>query len=322
MASFDADINAVEVINKLASHAEGKTFVITGTSKGGLGAETAMALARAKPKQIILAARTEAKVNPVIEEIKKINSSVKVTFVQIDLLDNSSVRKAAEKVLTMTDKIHGLINNAGVMAVRTYVTSKDGIESQFAANHVGHFLLTNLLMPQVIAAGKGAIVVNVASSGYQLAELNIQDSNFQEGKTYNAWRAYGASKTANILFTYALALRVSKKGVAVLAVHPGVVLESLLLPNSGVTEDFFMEAYKLAIERNDGNPLPPQTTKTLQQGAACILVAALDPSFRESSPALLVENQVAEAKEYATSEANAEGLWKLSERLVGEKFNI
>ncbi|MCJ1421899.1 hypothetical protein MMC32_008266 [Xylographa parallela] len=322
MASFDADSNAVDVINKLASHAEGKTFLITGTSKGGLGAETAMALAGAKPKQIILAARTEAKVVPVIEEIKKINSSVKVTFVQIDLLDNSSVRKAAEKVLAMTDEIHGLINNAGVMAVRTYVTSKDGTESQFAANHVGHFLLTNLLMPRVIAAGEGAIVVNVASLGYQLAELDIQDPNFQDGKTYNAWRAYGASKTANILFTYALATRVSKKRVAVLAVHPGVVLESLLLPNSGVTEDFFMEAYKLAIERNDGKPLPPQTTKTLQQGAACILVAALDPSVRGSSPALLVENQVTEAKEYATCEANAEGLWKLSEKLVGEKFDL
>ena len=158
-----------------------RAVLITGTSKGGIGAETAITLARAKPKQIILAARTEAKVIPVIEEIKKIDSSVEAIFVQIDLLDNSSVRKAAQKIQTLSDKIHGLINNAGVMAVRTYVTSKDGIESQFAANHVGHFLLTNLLIQQVIAAGEGATIVNVASLGYQLAELNIEDPNFQVG---------------------------------------------------------------------------------------------------------------------------------------------
>lgn len=155
--------------------------VITGTSESGLGAETAITLASGKPKQIILAARTESKVAPVIEKIKSIDSAIDVVYIKLDLLDNASVRKAAEQIKGVTDKIHGLINNAGVMGVREYITSKDGIESQFAANHVGHFLLTNLFIKEILAAGEEATVVNVASLGYQLAEANLEDPNFQVG---------------------------------------------------------------------------------------------------------------------------------------------
>ncbi|KAL2036828.1 hypothetical protein N7G274_010446 [Stereocaulon virgatum] len=78
----------------------------------------------------------------------------------------------------------------------------------------------------------------------------------------------------------------------------------------------------MARARNDGNPLPPRANATLTQGAACVLVAALDPSIREYSPAYMVENQIVKPKTYATNEANAEALWKLSEKLVGEKFDI
>ncbi|MCJ1246332.1 hypothetical protein MMC30_003539 [Trapelia coarctata] len=290
--SFDADTNGSEVIKHFASRVEGKTFVITGTSESGLGAETAITLASGKPKQIILAARTESKVTPVIEKIKSIDSAIDVVYIKLDLLDNASVRKAAEQIKGVADKIHGLINNAGVMGVRNYVKSKDGIESQFAANHVGHFLLTNLLIKEILAAGEEATVVNVASLGYQLAEANLEDPNFQDGKTYNGWRAYGQAKTANILFTIALGTRLRKKGVAVIAVHPG------------------------------GNPLPPQTVKTLQQGAACVVLAALDPSLRDSAPCFMVENQIAMAKDYATDGGKAEQLWTLSEKLVGAKFDF
>ena len=197
MTAFDADTNGSDVIKDLASQATGKTCIfppsqlygplltmagavlITGTSKSGIGAETAMILASARPKQIILASRSESKVTPVIVEIKRTSPTVDVVFIEIDLLDNSSVRKAAEKVKAVTNTIHGLINNAGVMAVRTYGTSKDGIESQFAANHVGHYLLTNLLINEILAAGKEGTVVNVASLGYQLGEANLEDPNFE-----------------------------------------------------------------------------------------------------------------------------------------------
>ncbi|KAI9692623.1 MAG: hypothetical protein M1820_009500 [Bogoriella megaspora] len=339
MDSFNADTTGKEAIEKLEVYIKGKVFLITGTSKGGIGAETAITLATAKPQQIILASRNREKIAPVIDEIKKSNSTVSVEFVHLDLLDNNSVRQAAQQIKSITPKIDVLINNAGVMAPKNYSTSKDGIEAQFAACHIGHFLLTNLLIKEGIVAGEGSIIVNVGSLGYQLGEVNFDDINFdmsgldsisgltkllliQNGKNYNGWRAYGQAKTSNLLFTHALSKRLAKKGIPVVAVHPGVIVESQLLPNSGVDEAWFGEAYKLAIERNDGNPLPPQTTKSLSQGAACVLFAALSPSVREKSPVFLVENDIAELKEYATSEVNAEKLWAISEKLVDEKFGL
>jgi NAD(P)-dependent dehydrogenase (short-subunit alcohol dehydrogenase family) len=176
-----------------------------------------------------------------MEEITKQNPAIIVHFVSVDFLDNNSVRVAAQNIRAITDQIDVLVNNAGVMAVRDYGLSKDGIERQFAANHVGHFLLTNLLMKEILAAGNRASIVNVSSLGYQLGEVNLDDPNFkvlftvsyvvrtsansaigwQEGKTYNPWHAYGQSKTANILFTYGLAKRLEGKGVAVFALQPG-----------------------------------------------------------------------------------------------------
>ncbi|KAL8785161.1 MAG: hypothetical protein Q9195_008753 [Heterodermia aff. obscurata] len=307
MGAYNADTEGKEAIKDLSQYASGKTFLITGASQSGLGAETALVIASAKPYQIILAGRTEDKISPVIDEIKKIDSSVNATYVKLDLLDNGSVRKAAEQIKSLTKKIDVLINNAGIMAPKEYATSKDGIESQFAANHVGHFLLTGLLIEEVLAAGEGAAIINVASLGYQLAEPDLDDPNFENGKSYYGWRAYGQSKTANILYSIALGKKLRRRGIAVFAVHPGVILESKLQVNSGITKS---------------NPLPPQTTKTLNQGAATVIIAALDPSFRKSSPSFLVENQVAEAAPYATDEASAEKLWALSEKLVGQKIDI
>lgn len=153
--------------------------LITGASKNGLGAATALTLALAKPKQILLAGRDESKITPVIEEIKKIQPSIAVVAIKIDLLDNASVHKAVEHIKNTTDRVHYLINNAGIMAPKDFATSKDGIESQFAANHVGHFLLTNLLLKQGLLVGGGSTIVNVSSLGYQLAEVNLADPNFQ-----------------------------------------------------------------------------------------------------------------------------------------------
>ncbi|KIN00647.1 hypothetical protein OIDMADRAFT_29732 [Oidiodendron maius Zn] len=296
MVTFGADTTGADVVEALKDFVDGKTctcptlVVITGASEGGYGSETAISLANANPKNIILLARTESKVIPVIEEITNRNPAISVYFVGIDFLDNGSVREAAENIRAITDKIDVLINNAGIMAVRNYGLSKDGIESQFAANYVGHFLLTNLLIKEILAAGNRASIVNVSSLGYQLGEVNLDDPNFKEGKTYNPWHAYGQSKTANILFTYGLAKRLEGKGLAVFALQPG------------------------------GKPLPPQETVTLQQGAGRILVPALDQSLQGTSPCFLDENRVVGVRGYATDTENVEKLWSLSEKLVRQTF--
>jgi NAD(P)-dependent dehydrogenase (short-subunit alcohol dehydrogenase family) len=193
--------------------------VITGPSVKSLGAGAALGLATGKPKQLILVGRSKSKIQPVIEEIMSSNPDVEATFVEINLLDHSSVRTGADTIKGITGEIHGMINCAGIMAVEKYQESNDGIESQFATNHVSHFLLTNLLKDE-LANGK-AVVVNVSSSGYELADINYDDVNFRGGMDYNSWIAYSQGKTANILFSVSLADKGRKYGIAAFAVNPG-----------------------------------------------------------------------------------------------------
>lgn len=109
------------------------------------------------------------------------------------------------------------------MGVTEYTLTPEGIESQFGANHIGHFLLTSLLMPKIEAAGPGARIVNLSSSGHQLGEVRLDDYNFNNGKAYDPWAAYGQSKTANILFSVSLAEKLASRGILAFAVHPGSI---------------------------------------------------------------------------------------------------
>jgi NAD(P)-dependent dehydrogenase (short-subunit alcohol dehydrogenase family) len=102
----------------------------------------------------------------VIEDIKLKAPHVEAVFVYLDLLDTATIQAAVDKVKTLTDKIDGLINNAGIMGAEAYTTPKQGVESQFATNHLGHFLLTNLLLKEGLV-GEGSIIVNTGSLGYQ-----------------------------------------------------------------------------------------------------------------------------------------------------------
>lgn len=115
--------------------------LITGTSKSGIGAAVATGLATASPKLLILVSRNESRVTSVIENIKLKAPHVEAVSVYLDLLDTVTIQAAGDKVMTLTDKIDGLINNAGVMGDEAYTTSKQGVESQFATNHLGRFLL-------------------------------------------------------------------------------------------------------------------------------------------------------------------------------------
>ncbi|APA09693.1 hypothetical protein sscle_05g044630 [Sclerotinia sclerotiorum 1980 UF-70] len=317
---------AVDMVKRFSEYANGKTFLITGPSEEGLGAEIALSIASSsKPSMIILAGRDKTRIMSVIFLIRKMNPEIDVAWIPLNLLDNESVRAAADAIKRLKiDKIHFIINNAGVMVVRDYTTSKQGIESQFAVNYLGHFLLTNLLIDRILAAREeGAIIVNVGSLGYELGEVNLDDINFEEGKTYNAWKAFGQSKTAVLLWNTALAKRLANKGVPTLVVHPGTTLETRLLENSRVDQELLAKAYHLASERNDGKPLPPQNMVTRQEAAGAVILAALDPGFRESSPAFIVNNKLyTKTRSYAISEEFAEKLWNLSEELVGERFEF
>ncbi|KAI8963095.1 NAD(P)-binding protein [Daldinia sp. FL1419] len=322
MPVFDETATSEQVIEAFAPQIKGRTFVITGAGHPSIGSQMAVSIAKGAPEHILIASRTGRKVDPVLKSIAEIDSSIKTTFVQVDLTDHDSVRRAAKEILAAAPKIDVLINSAGVMAIKDYTLDKQGIELQLSANHVGHFLLTNLLAPALIAAGsspKGARVVNLTSSGYLASPFRFDDWNYSGGKTYERWTAYGQAKTANILFTYGLHKRLGSRGVSSAATHPGYNTDTEL--GNHVTYEDYAEIPEI-VKRNTGKEWVWESprTKTYTQIAATSLIAALDPEMAAKFPAYLMNSQIHEAAEHATDPESVEKLWKLSEELVGQKF--
>ncbi|KAJ5822721.1 short-chain dehydrogenase [Penicillium robsamsonii] len=305
MTAFNFSTTGSEVVAALADRVTGKTFtekplvVITGASHGGLGAHTSLCLAAANPAEIILLGRSEEKVSPVMKEISSISPSTIVRFIKIDLLSCVSVRAAVAEINASVSKIDVLVNNAGIMGVK-FALTPENVESQLGANHIGHFLLTNLLIPKLESSG-GARIVNLASAMYQLSPVMFDNYNFSDGKTYNAWEAYGQSKTANILFAVGLAEKLEKKGIKSYSLHPGVIHTTGL-------SDVDQAAWPIVGALFENKKLEMPKEKTIGQGCATTLVAALDPTLDEN------------VLDYASDLVNANKLWNLSEVIVGEEF--
>ncbi|CCD54095.1 hypothetical protein BofuT4_P127950.1 [Botrytis cinerea T4] len=150
MSAFSRSSTGISVTQHFSCLIDGKIILITGPSTNSIGAETAISLAHASPSIILLAGRSEAKISPVIKEIHTLNPSITTHFIPLDLASQKSIRKAAFLINSLVGKIDILINNAGVMAVPTYQTTEDGIELQFGCNHIGHFLLTNLVLEKLL----------------------------------------------------------------------------------------------------------------------------------------------------------------------------
>ena len=144
-----------------------------------------MTIAGGSPSQIILAGRSLAKIQPVIERINTAYPEVKTDFVPLDLSSLDSVRKAADKINESVDKLDIVINNAAIMAC-PFAKTVDGVESQFGTNYLGHFLLTNLVMPQILAAGPGSKIVNMSSSAHRISDIRLKDLNFEVRSSYAA----------------------------------------------------------------------------------------------------------------------------------------
>jgi NAD(P)-dependent dehydrogenase (short-subunit alcohol dehydrogenase family) len=324
MPAFNVKSTSEEVVAAFGDHVKGKTFVLTGAAQAGLGGHAAISLALREPAHIIIASRTVAKVKPILSEIAVIDSSIKTTFVQLDLTDRDSVREAAAKIREVAPTIDVLINNAGIMAIQEYTKDKHGIELQLSANYLGHFLLTNLLLPNMLAAGSGSRVVNVVSLGYRTSPFRFDDWNFSEGKTYDQWTGYAQAKTAEILFAWALTKRFQNRGVTATAVHPGMIWGTNLGDHLDLNTAF--NDIGEITRRNTGREWdwmdPEAMRRTLTQGAATILVAALDPDMPEKSPAYLANGHVREAWDFATDTESADRLWSLSEDILGEKFTL
>jgi NAD(P)-dependent dehydrogenase (short-subunit alcohol dehydrogenase family) len=258
----------------------------------------------------------------VIDRIRQLNGSIKVDFIPTDLASNASVRDAAVQILRTVPQIDILINSGGVMALQDYQTSTDGIEMQFAACHVGHFLLTGLLMPKLVAS-KNARIISLTSMGYEASHVLLDNYNFSNGANYNPWVAYGQAKSANVMMIKELARRTAAKNLPVkaLVLHPGLVLSSGILQNISMDElNKAMESSKKAAEAN-GEEFKPEEPKSIEQGIATTVYAAVAPDLQ--SGVFLKDCDVfpeSEQKPWVKDADQASRLWKLSEELVGEKF--
>ncbi|KAI1464303.1 NAD(P)-binding protein [Daldinia caldariorum] len=321
MSPFGFHTTSDELVKAFSDKVKGRTFLITGTTAKGLGAQCAISLAREGPAHLILVSRNKAKVEPVLEEIASINPNVKITFVTCELTDFDSVRAAAEKINkdASIPKIDVVINNAGIMNVKEYTLDKQGIELTFSADHVGHFLLTNLIIDKVVAAAPGARIVNVTSRGYGVGPFRGDDYNFSGGKAYDGWSAYGQAKTSNILYSAELSRRLAGKGVKAYAPHPGAIATNL----SKHLDRSDFEGIPEVVLRNTGKVWDSNyQMKTLGQGAAPLLAAALDPDFDDKPGSYIEDCQIVTPHEYARDPEAARKLWEISEKLVGQKFDF
>ena len=275
-------------------------------------------------------------------------------LLQMDLSSQHSVRAAAQKFLSWSDipTLDILVNSAGVMGIQDRLLTPEGIEMHFATNHIGHWLFTSLVMPKLINAAmsnpKGVTrIVNVSSGSPMVSGMRWSDMNFEKPnkdlpkaeqppyKFFEAWGykdleeasyipldGYNRSKVANVLFGIGLNQRLYEQyGIASLAVHPGVIKTEL-------GRNFPAETLQ-AISQMAGKGF--FSYKTLGAGAATSVVAALDPKLgdglgetrngTENFGSFLADCQIVDqANPLAVSSEEAEKLWTLSERLVGQNF--
>ena len=200
----------------------GRVCLVTGATRG-IGRATVDGLAALDARLVLLSRRREDG-ERIAGELAHAHPGQRAEVIAVDLSSQRSIREAAETVCARYPKIHVLINNAGVIPQQRE-TTVDGLEMQFAVNHLAYFLLTNLLLDR-LAAGAPARVVNVSSGAHQGGTINFAD--LQSQRRYDPVRVYGRTKLANVLFTYELARRIRATGVTANCLHPGVIATQLL----------------------------------------------------------------------------------------------
>ena len=198
---------------------KGKTVIVTGANSG-IGFETAIEIAK-RQANLILACRDIYRGTDAVKKIIDLSFNRNVKFRQLDLASLSSIRKFADIIKKEEQSLYGLVNNAGIFWCPLQWT-EDGFEANFGVNHLGHFLLTLLLLPLLDKNQDGSRLVTVASLMHMFGRIDIDDLNYEK-KPYNFVRAYSASKLANVLFIKFLKQNLKSQNIKVFCVDPGIV---------------------------------------------------------------------------------------------------
>jgi len=328
-SNFGASTEARDVVSAFSNAVRSKTILITGVGPKGLGGAMAYELASQSPSLLILHGRDPQKVDTIMKELGTAFPSVKTRALIFDVASFQSIKDAAGEVLSYSEpNIDIIINNAGVMNIPQRTLSKDGFELQLAINYLGAFLFTNSIMSKIIAS-KAPRITNITSNGYALSPFRFADFNFDEDKSGNLpedqqplkknceafgvpWGlnyippiAYGQSKTAMILYTRELSAKLKDKNAVVTCCNPGAVKTDLWRQMPQEVREQVFSMFPM---------------KSMSQGVATPLVAALDPKLGTSNGAYIDDCQVKDVEPWASDAGKAQELWTLSEKLTGETF--
>lgn len=279
-----------------------QTAIVTGANSG-MGLATTTELAR-QGYRVIMACRSEKRGQQALQEALRQSGSNAIELMLCDLGSLDSIRHFAQTFRERYDTLDVLINNAGVVMVKRKETS-DGFEQSIGINHLGHFLLTLLLMEPLKAAKQGRIV-NVSSGAYKAGKIHFDDPHLHH--RYNPIKSYAQSKLANVLFTRALAHKVADTRITVNCLHPGAVGTSIGVDrNTGFGTRIMALAAKLPFF------LSPE------EGAQTAIYLATSPEVAAVTGRYFYQQKEQQLKAHATDDATAERFWTWSEDQVGLK---
>ncbi|MFK7894589.1 MAG: SDR family oxidoreductase [Myxococcota bacterium] len=304
---------------------EGTLTLITGGNTG-IGKETAIALAQ-KGARVVIASRDAARGQSALADIRKASGRDDVELIELDLASLASVRRCAAEFSERFDQLSLLVNNAGVALTRgPRQETHDGLEMQFGVNHVGHFVLTNALLP-LLRKSAPARIVNLSSAGYRMAPNGLNFDDLQMKKEYSGFICYGHSKLANVYFTTELARQLKGEDITVNAVHPGYVATELghLRPED---EARFVKpekksAPKTAGASNSASESGPDLSAlgepiSAKEGAATSILVASSLEVDGVSGRYFADSKAEELTPIAADPAPARRLWEATEELLRE----
>lgn len=287
--------------------------IITGGNTG-IGKATATELAR-QGMAVTIACRSLAKGEQAVEEIIRASDNSSVRVMQLDLASFASIRQFAAEYLDIGLPLHSLVNNAGVMACPLQYTV-DGFEYQLGVNHLGHFLLTALLLDKLKSSaspGTKSRVVVLSSSAHIFGNINFEDLNYRTRK-YNEWAAYGQSKLANALFSHELARRCKSLGIPVTSncMHPGIVdteLARYILPQTNISLPS-IPGFRGLVTKLLG-------LKTPEEGASTAVYLANSPDMEGITGGYYENSRKTNPSATAVNSKLSYSLWAVSEELTG-----